>query len=314
MRIGSLFSGGVGGLELGLEAAGLGRTVWQCEIDPEARRNLRRHWPGVTQYNDVRTLNGRDVEPVDILCGGFPCVGVSSAGKGGGFDDPRSGLWREYARLIGELRPQYVVIENTPLLVTRGLEEVLRDLTSHGYDAFWFHLRASDVGAPHRRQRIFVVAWRREQVDYTHSDGLEVFRLGGLHEGFRASHGNHPDGPSCPTSTLADRLGQHVWPPGPTDPDGWRAHLKRFPRRAPAALQGTYPQPTLNPVFVESLMGVPEDWTSGKRRTRLIQLGNGVVPQVAYVVGLVVKQLDQRLRNDRHRFVLDTWETRAVPQ
>lgn len=416
LKIGSLFSGGLGGLEYGLEAAGLGHTIWQCEIDPEARRNLRRHWPGVPQYDDVRTLNGREVEPVDILCGGFPCVGTSSAGKGHGLDDPRSGLWREYARLIGEFRPRYVVIENTPLLPTRGLEQVLQDLANHGYDAFWFHLRASDVGAPHKRQRIFIVAWRREladsrsvrleglepngptpetversrraevvdahgrgrderarqghlnggrhrpsdpgsdtqlglargvdaerqggagdvareagraqgeglqherggddagdsgqdgreALDHAHGDGPQGQRLRGILDGVGSPYGDHAHGPSRSAAELEARLGEHVWPPGPDDRDGWREHLKRFPYRAPAALappakpvSKRLARPMLNPVFVESLMGVPEDWTSGKRKDRLIHLGNGVVPHVARVVGEVVRQLDERLRPPR---------------
>lgn len=159
MKIGSLFSG-LGGLELGLEWAGVGHTVWQCEQNTAAQAVLRRHWPGVPVYSDVRTIGASNVEPVDVLCGGFPCQDISVAGNGAGLEGARSGLWFEYLRLIRELRPRYVVAENVAALITRGLEVVLGGLAESGYDALWLPIRASDVGAPHRRERIFIVAWR----------------------------------------------------------------------------------------------------------------------------------------------------------
>jgi len=157
--IGSLFSG-IGGLELGLERAGVGRTAWQCEQDTAAQAVLRRHWPGLPIYDDVRKIGAANVGPVDVLCGGFPCQDISLAGSGAGLEGARSGLWFEYLRLIRELRPRYVVAENVAALVTRGLDTVLGGLAQSGYDALWFALRASDVGAPHRRERLFIVAWR----------------------------------------------------------------------------------------------------------------------------------------------------------
>lgn len=110
MRIGSLFSG-IGGLELGLERAGLGHTVWQAEQDPDCRAWLSDHWPGVPCYHDVRDV-GASAPPVDVLCGGFPCQDVSSAGKRAGLEGERSGLWREFDRAVGTLRPRWVVVEN----------------------------------------------------------------------------------------------------------------------------------------------------------------------------------------------------------
>lgn len=159
MRIGSLFSG-IGGIELGLERAGVGHTVWQCEQDTAAQAVLRTRWPGVPVYDDVRAIGAANVQPVDVLCGGFPCQDISVAGSGAGLSGARSGLWFEYLRLIRELRPRYVVAENVAALVTRGLDVVLGGLAKSGYDALWLPLRASDVGAPHRRERIFIVAWR----------------------------------------------------------------------------------------------------------------------------------------------------------
>ncbi len=160
MRIGSLFSGGCGGLELGLERAGVGHVVWQCEIDPAARRNLARHWPGVRQYEDVKEMNHGNTEAVDVICGGSPCQDLSFAGTGAGLAGARSGLWFEYLRLVCELRPRFVVVENVPALVVRGLDVVLGGLAEAGYDAVWFTLRAADVGAPHLRERLFIVAYR----------------------------------------------------------------------------------------------------------------------------------------------------------
>ena len=159
LRIGSLFSG-IGGLDLGLERAGVGHAVWQCEQDTAAQAVLRRQWPGVPVYDDVRSIGASNVGPVDVLCGGFPCQDISVAGLGAGLAGARSGLWFEYLRIIREIRPRYVVAENVAALVTRGLDVVLGGLAQSGYDALWLPLRASDVGAPHRRERIFIIAWR----------------------------------------------------------------------------------------------------------------------------------------------------------
>lgn len=164
MNVGSLFSG-IGGFDLGLERAGF-HTSWFCEQDDYCTRVLNRHWPRVPVYPDVTTLTAGEVEPVDVLCGGFPCQDLSLAGKGAGIDGARSGLWSEFARLIGELRPRYVVVENVPALLSRGIWRVLGDLAEIGYDAEWDCLPASAFGAPHRRDRIWIVA-------YPGGEGLE---------------------------------------------------------------------------------------------------------------------------------------------
>lgn len=157
MRIGSLFSG-IGGLELGLERAGLGHVVWQCEIDPYCREVLARHWPEAKRFEDVREIDS-SAPAVDILCGGFPCQDVSVAGKRAGLAGERSGLWFEFARIVRELRPRYVVVENVPGLLTGGLGDVLGELAASGYDAEWDCVPASAVGAPHRRDRVFILAY-----------------------------------------------------------------------------------------------------------------------------------------------------------
>lgn len=159
MKIGSLFAG-IGGLEKGLEDAGVGETVWQVEINPYCRAVLATHWPDAKRYDDICTVGAHNLEPVDVICGGFPCQDISFAGKGAGIvEGSRSGLWSEYVRLIRALRPRFVVVENVRALLVRGLGRVLGDLADSGYDAEWGCLSAAGVGAPHLRQRIFILAY-----------------------------------------------------------------------------------------------------------------------------------------------------------
>jgi DNA (cytosine-5)-methyltransferase 1 len=157
LTVGSLFAG-IGGFDLAAERAGL-EVKWQVEIDDYATRVLSKHWPNVTRFRDVRKCGGRNLEWVDVICGGFPCQDISSAGQKVGIDGERSGLWSEYARIIGELRPRYVVVENVAGLAARGLGRVLGDLAACGYDAEWESLPAALFGAPHLRTRIFVVGY-----------------------------------------------------------------------------------------------------------------------------------------------------------
>lgn len=156
--IGSLFSG-IGGLELGLEWAGLGPVSFQVEIDPFCRRVLAKHWPDATRHEDVKTVGANNLPRVDLICGGFPCQDVSSAGAGAGLKHgTRSGLWYEYLRIVSELRPARVVVENVASGAKRWLCEVRGNLHAIGYRTRAFALSAADVGAPHLRKRIFVVA------------------------------------------------------------------------------------------------------------------------------------------------------------
>jgi DNA (cytosine-5)-methyltransferase 1 len=153
-----LFSG-IGGFSLGLERAGM-RTVAFCEIEPRCRDVLRKHWPAVPVYHDIRTLRGSVVGAVDVIAGGFPCQDISSAADApAGIDGERSGLWRDFARLIGELQPQFAIVENVADLTVRGLDRVLGDLAALRYDAEWHCIPASAVGAPHPRDRIWIVAY-----------------------------------------------------------------------------------------------------------------------------------------------------------
>ena len=165
MNVGSLFSG-IGGFDLGFERAGM-HVSWQVELDPYCRAVLARHFPDAARYGDVREVGAQNLDPVDLLCGGFPCQDLSSAGRGAGIDGARSGLWSEFARIVRELRPRYVVVENVPALLTgkgkrwdRGpIGRVLGDLAEARYDAEWACLSAREFGAPHLRKRVWIVAY-----------------------------------------------------------------------------------------------------------------------------------------------------------
>ena len=181
MRIGSLFSG-AGGLDMAVEAVFGGRTVWHSEIDKAASKVLAHRWPDVPNLGSITEIDWATVEPVDVLCGGFPCQDVSAAGKRAGIKaGTRSGLWAVFADAIDALRPQYVIIENVRGLlsatahravesdntvvgnrsdrpVLRALGAVLGDLSDIRYDAVWATVAAADVGAPHRRERVFILA------------------------------------------------------------------------------------------------------------------------------------------------------------
>ena len=160
MRMLDLFSG-IGGFALAAS------WVWKdeldivgfCEIEEYAQKVLQKNFPEVPIYQDVQELKGKDFKNIDLITGGFPCQDISIAGKGAGIEGERSGLWSEMCRIISEVRPKYAIIENVPMLIHRGLERVLCDLTKIGYDCEWQIIGADDVGAWHKRKRIWIVAY-----------------------------------------------------------------------------------------------------------------------------------------------------------
>lgn len=160
LTVGSLFAG-IGGIELGLEWTGGFETKWQVECDSYAQRVLAKHWPNVGRWDDVRTFPPSPAEDwqCDVICGGFPCQDISYAGKGAGLSGERSGLFYEVARIVRALEPRYVLLENVAALLTRGLGDVLGTLASLGYDCWWNCLQAADVGAPHLRDRVFIIGY-----------------------------------------------------------------------------------------------------------------------------------------------------------
>ena len=291
--VGSLFSG-VGGIDLGLERAGF-HTAWFCEANPYCRAVLARHWPGVPCYPDVRTL-GCDVPRVDLLCGGFPCQPVSVAGKRLGSRDPRW-LWPAFARVISQLRPAVVLLENVPGLRTAGLRDVLADLAELGFDAEWTIIRASDFGAPHIRARIFLVA--------TDANRRELrLESGWLSRAYRAC--THELGREGAGWAVADALGDAGHPRGTGDArDGPRrrdaggsgqcSHVAdaqcdgRHEAEYAINREGATAQPrgwAVEPDVGRVAHGIPH------RVAQLRALGNAVVPQCAQWIG---EQIMRRL-------------------
>ena len=160
MTHGSLFSG-IGGVDLGLESLGI-ETKWQVEIDKYANKVLEKRFPDAKRYKDITKLNTKELEWVDVISGGFPCQDISAANPNAeGISGKRSGLWSEMFRIISDLRPRYAFIENVPMLSIRGLDRVLSDLAQIGYDAEWQSLSAKEVGAWHKRERLFIVAYAK---------------------------------------------------------------------------------------------------------------------------------------------------------
>jgi DNA (cytosine-5)-methyltransferase 1 len=162
MKVLDLFAG-IGGFSLGLERTGHFTTAAFCEVNEKACAVLRKNWPHIPIYNDVRELTGEQLKKdgisVDVITGGFPCQDISMSGLGAGLAGERSGLWSEFHRIIKEITPKWVIIENVSALRSRGLEEVLRGLSEVGYDAEWHCIPASALGAPHQRDRIWIIAY-----------------------------------------------------------------------------------------------------------------------------------------------------------
>jgi DNA (cytosine-5)-methyltransferase 1 len=277
MRMLDLFSG-IGGFSLGLERAGM-QTVAFCECEPYPRAVLAKHWPNVPCYDDVRTLTAdrlaADGITVDVICGGFPCQDISTAGKGAGLAGERSGLWREYARLVGEIRPRYVVVENVSALLSRGLGTVLGDLAQVGYDAEWHCIPAAYVGAPHRRDRVWIVAY---------PNGAPTQR-GGVSGGVYAEHAN-THGRSAYENELADsKCGGSPRQGGGNDScdsatQGEGEAIEPFNGRFRDFWR-------VEPSVGRVANGVP------KRMDRLKALGNAVVPQVVELIGRAIMNQDR---------------------
>jgi DNA (cytosine-5)-methyltransferase 1 len=309
MNVLDLFSG-IGGFSLGLERAGM-RTVAFCEIEPFQRAVLTERWPEVPIYDDVRTLTAdrlrSDGISVDVICGGFPCQDISAAGKGAGLDGERSGLWTQYARIIGEVRPAFVIVENVAALLARGLDRVLGDLAALGYDAEWHCIPASAVGAPHRRDRIWIVAYpnsaeRRSIGSARHGLAQSANGLPQRQEGsgrFGASGQALADANGIAARGLPQRAqAPHAWPnvggEDVADTNGQRRGQMVSPILGRTEIQRAANQAAdccdtggwrwweFEPDVGRVAHGV------SARVDRLKGLGNAVVPQIPEIIGRVI--------------------------
>ena len=186
MKFGSLFSG-IGAIDLGLERAGM-TCRWQVEIDEFANLVLEKHWPDVPRYRDVREVDGKKVEKVDLVCGGFPCTDISVAGRGAGLEGVQSGLWYEMFRIVREMRPNWVLIENVSALRTRGADAVLDGLEAQGYSCWPFVVGGREVGAPRLddcdvRRGVRGAAGRRHRLDAAAQGKHALRHPRGQHDG-----------------------------------------------------------------------------------------------------------------------------------
>lgn len=274
---------GYGGLDLGLmQVFPEARPAWHMEIEPGPAHVLTHHYPTVPNLGDVTKVDWEHVEPVDIITAGYPCQPFSVAGHRKGNNDKRH-LWPHVLNAIRILRPQFAVFENVPGHITCGLDTVLADLAGIGWDAQWQTIRASDVGAPHHRERLFILAYpngKRPQAQRQSGGQAQEIPwdndlldfLAGLNSSADIDHelrSRYEDyGPAILTWALATGT-----PPPPLLVDHpVRSLHPRFPESKAAT----------NPEFIEWLMGLPAGWITqvpGLRRTQMLKaLGNGVVP------------------------------------
>jgi DNA (cytosine-5)-methyltransferase 1 len=321
LTVGSLFTG-IGGFDLGLERAGM-RVIWQAEIDPYACAVLKKHWPHVPNLGDVRKIARRiyDCEAEnedgdvicprcnvefgecdcigtdqlideygapDLICGGFPCQDISIAGRGDGLRGTRSGLWSEFDRIVGELRPRIALVENVGALTSRGLAEILGDFAAQRYDAEWHVIPAAAVDAPHLRERVWIIASDAD------SGRCEVER--------ESQHGTEQGASRCEP----DGLESAGWRSGQTAADATR---ERMERDRAARLKITY-APILARLLGRNNAGEYwRDWPTEPALCRsddgpahwvhrMRVLGSAVVPQVVEVIGrAIVEECASRIED-----------------
>ena len=267
LTVGSLFSG-IGGLDLGLERAGM-EVIWQSEIDPYASRVLKKHWPKVPNYGDIKEIEWKTIRQPDVICGGYPCQPFSTAGKRKGQDDPRH-LWPWVLDAISDLRPRYAILENVRGHLSMGGMSVIGDLAHIGYNAEWRIISAASVGANHRRERIFIVA-------YPNGERLET--QGAKLETPRAIGSNKDEGKLVADPNSERRQGSNRVQERETEPsrlDVFSASTKWYEEWTGWEWWGVEPD------VGRVAYGVPA------RVDRLKGLGNAVVPQVAEIVGRLV--------------------------
>ena len=301
--VGSLFAG-IGGFDLGFERQGYD-IRWQVENDEYCQRVLRKHWPLVERFHDVCDCGAWNLPPVDVITGGFPCQDVSDAGERAGIDGDRSGLWREMCRIISELRPQFALVENVPGLFVRGLDRVLGDLAEIGSDAEWQVISAADVGAPHLRKRVWIVA---------HPEGVQSNGGNDNREGIQRSASIPKSGNGSGESHVGDSVrggcsGLDGRGPG-TEPQNGCAQLPNADLSGlEGPRQGTIPRRqvavghcgSVGSVFGATKQPERSEWWAAEpgvgrvahgvpnRVDRIKGLGNAIVPQIAEYIALMLE-------------------------
>jgi len=319
MRIGSLCTG-YGGLDMAVEAYFNAETVWTCEFDKHASKVIETRI-NKPNHGNLKTTDWSQVEPIDILTAGYPCQPFSHAGLRKGADDERH-LWPYIKEIIRQLRPQYVVLENVRGHFGLGFREVLGDLTSIGYDAKWRLIRASDVGAPHRRERLFIVAYPNS-TRWTRPNACNIQAHESWDSGSNTYEHTHTDSERCylgqnygneveyqgQSQLITSRLVKTVTTHTDSHTRSQSRRTSREVRTESIGLRGgqnqgqaggkyrfsremdkeEVPSPLdqgkLNVKFVEYMMGLPSGWVTDvglSRAQQLKILGNGVVPQQAY--------------------------------
>jgi DNA (cytosine-5)-methyltransferase 1 len=286
IAIGSLCTG-YGGLDMAVMAVFGGRLAWCADNDRHVATILARRFPGVPNHGDIRTLDWQTVEPIDIVCAGFPCQDISTAGRGAGIKrGTRSGIWINIEQGIRLLQPKLVIVENVAAIRRRGIDRVLGDLAALGYDTVWTSLRASDVGAAHRRERVFMLAYQPDGQTFLAAANTGSQRRQRRPAGSQTPSGRPPGRSERPGhNAVPRRLGTTAissWGP-------YQAAIRRWElvvgRLAPLAVErGTRGQARLSPAFSEWLMGLPAGFVTDLGLPYGAQhraIGNGVVPQQA---------------------------------
>jgi DNA (cytosine-5)-methyltransferase 1 len=274
LTVGSLFSG-IGGLDLGLERAGM-RVIWQSEIDNYACRVLKKHWPDTPNLGNIKEVNWNNVERPDVICGGYPCQPFSLAGQRKGEEDERH-LWPFVRDAISVLRPRYAILENVRGHLSLGGLSVVGDLASIGYDAEWRIVSAASVGANHRRDRIIIVAYPHDAGSRTSGFGTDRHRAQESEEGWWIAQ------------PRLGRRGEIVAYPSSRDARKQKPHRVGtvFGSASKLGEQGGCGGTGSGWWEVEPDVGRVADGVPC-RVDRLRGLGNAVVPQVAEVIGRLV--------------------------
>lgn len=303
MRVLDLFSG-IGGFSLAAKEVwgDDAKIVGHCDIDDYCEQVLAKHFPSTPYFKDVQKLTKQDVGEVDLICGGFPCQDISVAGKGLGIEKgERSGLWSEFHRLIGELRPKYAIIENVSAITSRGLNIVLRDLAQAGYDAEWQCIGANQIGARHRRERIWIVAYPNNTRDRAskckiNEDREEAVKRWEVEPLSEPSRYNKTSPNSCSIRPQDEKTNKELEGQRPSFTSFYARKQWDKVRLFKSKLgRVAYGIPNwIHRYWEQEPRGVPRSTTNKVNRTeRLKALGNSVVPQIPMLIMQRIKEIQE---------------------